>query len=333
MSKLKVLSLFSGIGAFEKALTNKDVDFEVVGFSDIDKYTVQSYCAIHNVDESLNLGDVSAINTDELPDFDLLVGGSPCQNISKCGNVKGLKGDESKLFYDYARILNDKLPKYFIFENVDNLLQVNDGEDWKIVSAELSKNYKIKSQVLDSKYYNIPQSRKRLFVVGVRNDIDEEFNFTPSLIPTSLTMNDIMDEDAAESLSITNFNGRYDEIIENNKVVSVNKGNKIKKVGNIYPKNGQNGNIYSPHGLSPTLRSGQGVVGNGIGSNNAPKVLLDDGTVRKLSSKECWRLMGFSDADYENCVAKNVSATQLYKQSGNAIVVNVIESIVDDLLK
>lgn len=91
MSKLRVMSLFSGIGAFEAALRNIGVEYELVGFSEIDKYAIKSYCAIHNVDEQLNYGDVSKIDKTFLPEFDLLVGGSPCQSFSIAGHRRGFK--------------------------------------------------------------------------------------------------------------------------------------------------------------------------------------------------------------------------------------------------
>ena len=113
MSKLRVLSLFSGIGAFEKALTNLNIPFDLVGFSEIDKYAIKSYCAIHNVDIGKNLGDITKINLNTVGDFDILVGGSPCQNISimrktsvEGRNPEGLSGSESRLFFDYVNVLN-----------------------------------------------------------------------------------------------------------------------------------------------------------------------------------------------------------------------------------
>lgn len=99
MGKLRVMSLFSGIGAFEAALRNIGVGYELVGFSEIDKYAVKSFCAIHNVDEQLNFGDVSKIDKKKLPEFDLLVGGSPCQSFSVAGHRKGFEDTRGTLFF------------------------------------------------------------------------------------------------------------------------------------------------------------------------------------------------------------------------------------------
>lgn len=143
---MKILSLFSGIGAFEKALTKIGVNYNLIGFSEVDKYAIKSYCTIHNIREEKNLGDVTRIVSDDIEDFEMLIGGSPCQNISIASKIHnenkeplGLKGKESRLFFEYARILNEKKPKYFVFENVRNLLSSNNGEDFKIVKELLGE--------------------------------------------------------------------------------------------------------------------------------------------------------------------------------------------------
>ena len=107
---LKLLSLFTGIGAFEKALENLGINYELVGFSEIDKFAIKSYCTIHNVPEYKNLGDVTKINIDELPDFDIMTWGFPCQDISIAGRMKGIQeGTRSGLYYEGYKILKAKM--------------------------------------------------------------------------------------------------------------------------------------------------------------------------------------------------------------------------------
>ena len=119
---LKLLSLFTGIGAFEKALERLNIDYELVGFSEIDKFAIKSYCAIHNVPENKNLGDITKINIDKIPDFDLLTWGFPCQDISIAGRMEGIKkGTRSGLYYEGYKILKAKRPGISIIENVKNL--------------------------------------------------------------------------------------------------------------------------------------------------------------------------------------------------------------------
>ena len=126
LEKIKILSLFSGIGAFEKALENVGINFELVGFSEIDKYAIKSYCAIHNVNEDKNLGDITKIDIEKLPRFiDIITHGSPCQDFSVAGKQAG--GDKgtntrSSLMWNTVDIIKWCLPKYVIWENVKNLL-------------------------------------------------------------------------------------------------------------------------------------------------------------------------------------------------------------------
>ena len=117
MNKLKVLSLFSGIGAFEKALSNLGVDYELVGYSEIDKYASKSYCAIHGVDESLNFGDITKIDIKNLPKADLITHGSPCQSWSLAGKNEGGdkgSGTRSSLMWYSVEIIREVRPKYVI---------------------------------------------------------------------------------------------------------------------------------------------------------------------------------------------------------------------------
>ena len=133
MGKLKVFSIFSGIGAFEKALTNIEANYELVGFSEIDKHAIKSYCAIHNVVESLNYGDVSLIDKEKIPDFDLLVGGSPCQAFSVAGHRKGFEDTRGTLVFEYIDTLHKKQPKYFLYENVKGLINHDKGKTLDII--------------------------------------------------------------------------------------------------------------------------------------------------------------------------------------------------------
>lgn len=125
MERIKVLSLFSGIGAFEKALTNIGIEYDLIGFSEIDKYAAKSYCAVHNIEDTLNLGDITKINIENLPkDIDLISHGSPCQDYSVAGNNEGGdkgSGTRSSLMWNTVEIVRHCGPKYIIWENVKNV--------------------------------------------------------------------------------------------------------------------------------------------------------------------------------------------------------------------
>ena len=175
MVRIKITSLFSGIGAFEQALTNIGVDYDVVNFCEIDKYAIKSYCELHGVDDGLNLGDISKV--DKLQDCDLLTYGFPCQSVSVAGRMEGLtkgSGTRSGLLWEVERLLeNSNRPKYLIMENVKNLVGKQFKDDfykWLTRLEELGYNNYWK--VLNSKNFGVPQNRERVFCISIRKDVD-----------------------------------------------------------------------------------------------------------------------------------------------------------------
>lgn len=168
---MKILSLFSGIGAFEKALENLRIKHEVVNYCEIDKYASKAYSLIHSIPEEKNLGDITKVNPKELPDFDMLCFGFPCQSYSVAGKRLGMKDERGLLFYDALRILKEKKPKYFIFENVQGLLSIDKGKTIEHILELLSSaGYEITMDLINSKDMGIPQNRVRLFCLGRRVD-------------------------------------------------------------------------------------------------------------------------------------------------------------------
>lgn len=163
---LKLLSLFSGIGAFEKALENLQIQFELVGFSEIDKFAIKSYCAIHNIDEKLNLGDIRNIKEKELPNFNLMTWGFPCQDISIAGKMKGIQKDTTRsgLYYEGYRILKEKLPEISIIENVKNLTSKRFKNEFKMILNDINKlGYNNYWQILNAKDYRYSSKQRTCF--------------------------------------------------------------------------------------------------------------------------------------------------------------------------
>lgn len=386
MKMLKVLSLFSGIGAFEKALERLNIDYELVGFSEIDKYAIRSYCAIHGVDESLNLGDVSKIDTSKLPkDVDLLTHGSPCQDFSMAGKQAGGdkdSGTRSSLMYETIRIIGDIKPKYIIWENVKNLLSKKHIHNFNNYLKALDDlGYNSYYQVLNSKDYGIPQNRERVFTVSIRKDIDPYDLFQPFPFPEKqelkLRLKDILEDNVDEKYYLSEKMIKY--ISASGTANFKNADCKINldiarpiQVGQLYgtekEQNPSGGRVYSPSGIMRTLGVGNGmskpiiidearivVAGKTTYGNERGLILGDDGIsnclsatdykrpkqirttsnlrVRRLTPKECWRLMGFDDEDIDKCIAIGMSNSQLYKQAGNSIVVNVLVEIFRELFR
>ena len=397
----KVLSLFSGIGAFEKALKNIGVDYDLVGYSEIDKYASKSYAAVHNVNESMNLGDITKINEKELPkDIDLITYGFPCQDISLAGKQKGLFNEDgsktrSGLFFDALRIIEEIQPRVAIAENVKNLVGKKFKPQFDIILDSLDKaGYNNYWQVLNAKDYGIPQNRERVFIVSIRKDIDNGFEF-PKAVPLQLRLKDMLDDEVDEKyylskeqidrINNSNFMQEKKRLQEKDyvdtllardykdpKCVAVEP----KRIGGLFDtgtSKHQAGSIWDKECISPTIDTMQGgyrqplvtiddnvsndeikinVIGNYSASGYdasrivdenglAPTVKENHGTVtatiqnyriRKLTPRECWKLMGFDDEDFEKAEKVN-SNTQLYKQAGNSIVVNVLEHIFIELFK
>lgn len=202
---MNIFSLFSGIGAFEKALDNLGIPYKLVGFSEIDKYASKSYCAIHGVDESMNFGDITQIDETELPtDIDLITYGFPCQDISLAGKQKGLFNTDgsltrSGLFFDALRIIEATKPRVAIAENVKNLTGKKFKEQFEIVLNSLEEaGYNNYWKVLNAKDYGIPQNRERVFIVSIRKDIDTGLFQFPDGFPLELRLKDMLEDEVDE---------------------------------------------------------------------------------------------------------------------------------------
>ncbi len=298
---LKLLSLFTGIGAFEKALERLNIDYELVGFSEIDKYAIKSYCTIHNVPENKNLGDVTKIEIDKIPDFDLMSWGFPCQDISIAGRMEGIKeGTRSGLYYEGYKILKEKMPKYSIIENVKNLTSQRFKEQFNSILNDISElGYNNYWKVLNAKDYGVPQNRERVFIVSIRKDIDKN-NFTfPSPITLNLKLKDILEDKVDDKFYLTE-NGIGRLIKKNNKLLKdcqnpnisscliagyhkmsgsqnqyIAESNNVERVAGLFDaekSKHQAGSVYNPNGISPTLTT----MDNG--GHKQPYILVKEGT-------------------------------------------------------
>ena len=337
-NKLRVLSLFSGIGAPEKALQRLGVNYELVNYCEIDKYASKSYSVIHGISEELNLGDITKIDINKLSDFDLLTHGSPCQDFSAVGKQAG--GDigsetRSSLMWNTVEIIRHKKPKYVIWENVKNVLSKTHRHNFEKYIKELNElGYTSYHNILNASDYGIPQHRQRLFVISILNDT-HGFEF-PTPLKLTTKLKDLLEDDVDEKYNLK----RTKDFFIKNSLDMESKGNGFRFAPHIK----QNANIS----CCITTRAGGRMDDNFIldipsdklkyefSLSSGNKEFLDQKwienlKIRKLTPKECWRLMGFDDCDIDKCIAANISNTQLYKQAGNSIVVNVLEAIFKNL--
>lgn len=208
---MKLLSLFSGIGAFEKAFDRLKIQYELVAYCEIDKYASKSYSAIHGVPESLNLGDITKVDEKALPkDIDLVCYGFPCQDISLAGKMRGLFNEDgtqtrSGLFFEALRIIEETQPRVAIAENVKNLTSKKFSEQFKIVLDSLEEaGYNNYWQVLNAKDYGIPQNRERVFIVSIRKDIDTGMFRFPEGFPLELRLKDVLENVVGEQFYLSN---------------------------------------------------------------------------------------------------------------------------------
>lgn len=309
---IRIFETFAGIGAVRKAFINTGIPHEVVGISEIDKFAIQSYNALYG--ETKNFGDICKIDTNDLPDFDLMIFGSPCQSISIAGRQEGLKegsGTQSSLLWKTVKIIKAKKPKYLLMENVKNLVSQKFLPDFLSFLEKIKElGYNSSWKVLNARNFGVPQNRERVICVFV---LDDE---TPNLSEgkrTNLTIRDIAESNPDEKYYINKpFTlGKHDGL------------NGLKQVATIdNVKRRANAAIYSKDGYSPTLLTCGG------GGTEA-KILDDNEKIRKLTPREYWRLQGFSDEDFDK--VRFQSDSQLRKQAGNSICVPMLESVLKDI--
>lgn len=332
MDKLKVLSLFSGIGSPERAITNLGIDYELIGFSEIDDYTVDSYCIIHDASKSLSLGDITKINLEDLPkDIDLITHGSPCQDYSKEGKNNG--GDEgsgtrSSLMWETVEIVSKILPKYVMWENVPNVVSKKHKHNCDKYIDDLNKlGYNNYFKILNAIHSNIPQNRERVFVVSIRKDIDDKTFSFPKEKQLKLRLLDLLDSEVDESYYISK---EVQELLthhrQDNRIFIVN----ATKSGYLEAFHGDGIDLAYPtsktrRGRVQPQRCHTLKTGSNLG------VLLD-GRIRKYTAKEAIKLMGFTEDDYNKMKEIGMTESQIYKMAGNSIVVNVVEDIFKELL-
>lgn len=409
-----------------------------MNFCEFDKYATSSYCAIHNEDGSKNLGDITKVDETKLEPFNMICGGSPCQDFSVAGKQKGsvwtckdcgheynpltvhwserdkcpccgsnnIEKTRSSLLVEYLRIIRANKPNFGMYENVKNIVGKQFKDTFKMFTDELDEyGYNVYWKVLNAKDYGIPQNRERVYLIFIKKELDNGKFTYPEPFDNGMRLKDVLEENVDEKFYIsedkvqrflTNLNNEdallYDacQVKREGKSREYNdfcptltardykdprlvNDNRVKQLGNIVGTgnwdNPQRGRIYSSEGCSPALNccgggglepkivqlgnvnpSGKGMNGNVFDENGlAPTLTTNKGEgnkiairqvhkieppirIRKLTPKECFRLMGFSDENFE-AAEKMVSNSQLYKQAGNSIVVDVLYYILVELYK
>jgi DNA (cytosine-5)-methyltransferase 1 len=290
-------------------------------------FVKKSYIENYRIKDDNFFNDIKLFDgTDFVNKIDLLVGGSPCQSFSVIGEQAGLEDTRGTLFYDFARVVKETQPKVFIYENVFGLLRHDKGNTWRVVMDVFKDiDYYFKYKVLDSRDYGIPQGRRRVFVVGFKNQSDYN-NFT---FPKPIDLNYKMSDFLLDNCKVGNFKDKGKGIIiKKEKGCISNKlflSDKLKKyvlspgTKNFYHKDAKINLDVARAILSTQGNSHRASVNNYVTTN---------GKIRALDPRESLRLMGFTD-DFKI----NVSKSQSYKQSGNSIVVDVLIHLLKEIYK
>jgi len=311
---MKYFSMFSGIGGFELGVPKK---YKCIGFSEIDKYAIQIYKKHFN---HKNYGDCTKINPKELPYFDLLVGGFPCQSFSIVGKRGGFSDTRGTLFFEIARIVREKQPRLLLLENVKGLLSHDKGKTFTTIISTLDElGYDCQWQVLNSKNFGVPQNRERVFIIGHLRGTPR-----PKVFPIG---------GAGKK---NNETKRIQSLSDKREISRTCLARDYKDPKLIQIRGGSQGNrVYNSRGISTTIASQAGGQGAKTGLYKTGE------KIRRLTPTECERLQGFPDGWTEKGYGGNkngfdiitaISDTQRYKCLGNAVTVNVIKSIIDKLI-
>ena len=319
----KFIDLFAGIGGFRIALEN--VGGECVFSSEIDPHA----CEMYKVNFGVNpYCDITTLNPEDIPDFDVLCAGFPCQSFSICGKQKGFI-DETRgtLFFDIIRVLQKKKPKAFILENVKNLATHDKGRTLTIMLDTLHDlGYTVNYQVLNAKDFGVPQNRERIIIVGNLEGIHFDFNKIQK--QKSKPMKYFLDQKGDfEYLNPTEYTILEDKYIKeqpNSGLIFVGYRNKAIRKAGVRPNteylsrvHRQINRIYSSEGMHPTIASQE---------VNGRFFIYDKGQVRKLTINECYRFFGFPD-DFK----KVGILSKLYERIGNSVCIPVIESVAEEV--
>lgn len=304
---MRVASFFSGVGgidvAFEKA------GFEIIWANEFDKNAVETYKL--NFRNKIDSRDLRKVELQEIPDFDIMIAGFPCQAFSVAGHRKGFEDERGNLFFELEKIFGEKEPEVIFLENVKNLVGHDNGETFREIIKRLkNKGYFVKKDVLNaSEYGNLPQNRERIYIVAFKNEMAyKEFNF-PDPIKLTNRLKKYFDYHSKmdDKYYYTRDNCKFFDELEE----------KINNIETTY----QWRRIYvreNKSNLCPTLTANMG-----MGGHNVPLILTNHG-IRKLTPRECFNIMGF-DKNFK--LPENMANTHLYKQAGNSVVVPVIERI------
>jgi DNA (cytosine-5)-methyltransferase 1 len=352
---LRLGTSFSGIGAIEQALKRLNVDFEIMFAGDIDSNCKSAYFANYDITEDRWHSDIHDFNaTPYLGKIDLFVGGAPCQAFSLRGKHGGFEDTRGTLFREFARVVKECQPKVFIFENVKGMLSHDKGNTWEVIKNTFEEycDYQVYFQLLNSKDYGVPQSRDRIYCIGFKKETDFKYpapvkleksvyDYLQDVIPDRYFLKEkgiqFITKSINHNKSYTQINGDVQLCQKRNQQFNWHgdfvfhpftseKGQPSDFMDLLYRVNDTEESYYTQGNLMKRTIYPDG-LGNHIMRREAVTQFDPQrGWYRKLTPRECLRLMGFDDS-----FKQVVSDTESYRQSGNSIVVDVLIALLKQL--
>lgn len=351
---LRVFTAFSGYDSQCMALDRIGIDYDLVGWSEIDKFAIRAHDAVYPQYADRNFGDIAEIDPDALPDFDLMTYSSPCQDFSIAGRQRGGEkgsGTRSSLLWHCEDIIRVKRPRFLVMENVKNLV----SERFRPLFLEWERTlsgmgYTNFTEVLNAKDYGVPQNRERVFCVSVldgwyefphrevlrkclRNvlegKVSDKYFLSDKLIAGFMKRNE---KHSAKGTGFI-FRPKHDSDCAN----AIRANAAIGATDNVVivqrPRGFNRGGI---HAIAPAVSSNsyeRNNLDSCKGGGHTPMISGEDDALRRLTPRECFRLMGVSETDIDKIQAALISDSQQYKMAGNSIVVDVLAKIFKQLFK
>lgn len=309
---LRTIDLFAGVGGIRIGFEN--AGFETVFSNDFEQNCKYTY-DLNFGTSKLIVEDIRKIEIDDLPEFDFVLGGFPCQAFSVAGYRQGFNDEKGRgnLFFDVAKIIEARNPKGFLLENVKNLYNHDNGRTFRIIKETLEElGYHVHAKVLNTmEYGNVPQNRERVYIVGFKDKKHyDNFEF-PEKKKLTISIKDILEKKRV-----------HDKYYYNDKPLYEKLKNDVTEEGRVYQWRRKYVRV-NKSGVCPTLTANMGT-----GGHNVP-IIKDKYGIRKLTPIECARIQGFP-MDYK--VPENMADSHLYKQFGNSVSVPVIEAVAKQIL-
>ena len=317
MEKLTCASFFAGVGGIDMGFEMTD-HFKTIYANEFDPYPAQTF--EKNFDVKVDVRDINNVKAEEIPDFDVMLAGFPCQAFSVAGYRKGFEDEKGRgvLFFQLLRIIKAKQPKIVFLENVKNLVGHDNGNTFRVILEALqSENYFVKYSVLNAmEYGNVPQNRERIYIIAFKDQEQyQKFNF-PMPIQLTTKLTDIIDFKKKVDDKYYYTENKYKGDIYQQLVTAMDDDKAVYQWRRKYVRKNKSGVV-------PTLTANQGE-----GGHNVCLIKTKYG-IRKMTPHECFNTQGFPSS-FE---LPDMSDGKLYKQAGNSVCVSVIKRIADEIVK